>query len=89
MASWALVLIADGCHSVFAQELGLRNLQHLLSDAAAQLHQQLPVHLLPLAESFLMAVVQTEWMQKVDVPAGSPQALAAVAAANTGPACTS
>ena len=35
-----------------------------------------------------MAVAQTEWMQKVALPVGSPQALVAVVAANTAPACT-
>ena len=87
MASLALDMTADGCHTVFAQVLGLQDLHHPLSDALAQLHLQLPVHLLLLAEILLRAVAQIEWMQKVDVPVGSPQALVAVAAANTAPAC--
>ena len=81
-------MAADDCHTVFAQVLGLQDLHHLLGDALGQLHLQLPVHLLLLAESFLMAVARIEWMQKVDVPVGNPQALVAAAAANTVPACT-
>ena len=68
--------------------LGLQDLHHLLSDALAQPHLQVPVHPLLLAESFLMAVARIERMQKLGVPVGSPQALVPVAAANTAPACT-
>lgn len=83
----ALDTTADGCHTVLPQGLGLQDLHHVLGDALGQLHLQLSVHLLLLAKNFLMAVAQVEWMQKVDVPVGTLQALVAVAAASTAPAC--
>lgn len=65
-ASLALYVTAVGWHTVFAQVLGPQNLHHLFKDDSAQLHLQLhlqlPIHLLLLAENFSMAVAQTGWM---------------------------